>query len=400
MECFLDRARAARIMRERGLDALLALTPANVHYTTGHLPAFGGITGGMSLTPADETTPGALIVNGFELGRAQRESQVEDVRPGPIWIEIDEVDELRAGRTVSRPKPVQFDFDYLLNELGDVLRSRGLDRARIGCEFTMLSLNLARLFERLLPDIELVDAADTFYEIRLIKAPGEIDIMRRACRLADVGVRAMVESNVRGKSVSQLRFIYEEAIIDACKGRTDVDGLVSARAFITVGGDISPTANVNLDVAEEGATLFIDYGATVLGYASDAGRSFAVGQPDPLTDRIMRALLAAQEKTLPMFKPGTRMSEVFEMAQETVRENGFPTYTRGHVGHATGIGFGEQPPFLAPGEDRPIEPGMLICFETPYYVRGLGGHQIEEVLAITENGAERLTTLPLGLQVI
>jgi len=59
-----------------------------------------------------------------------------------------------------------------------------------------------------------------------------------------------------------------------------------------------------------------------------------------------------------------------------------------------GLGMGEMPPFLSPKEERPLEPGMVMALETPLYVRGLGGFQIEECFLVTDSGYDLLTTLP------
>lgn len=77
-----------------------------------------------------------------------------------------------------------------------------------------------------------------------------------------------------------------------------------------------------------------------------------------------------------------------------MRAQGLPWYTRGHIGHAMGLGMGEIAPYLSPVEHRPLEPGMVIALETPLYIRGLGGFQVEDCYVITRTGAEKFTTLP------
>jgi Xaa-Pro aminopeptidase len=59
-----------------------------------------------------------------------------------------------------------------------------------------------------------------------------------------------------------------------------------------------------------------------------------------------------------------------------------------------GLGMGEMPPFIAPKETRPLEPGMVMALETPLYMRGLGGFQIEECFIVTETGYDVMTSLP------
>jgi Xaa-Pro aminopeptidase len=65
------------------------------------------------------------------------------------------------------------------------------------------------------------------------------------------------------------------------------------------------------------------------------------------------------------------------------------------MGHAGGVAPGaEQPPFISATEERVFEPGMVICVESPLYVNGLGGFQVEDEIVITKNGIEVLNAFP------
>jgi Xaa-Pro aminopeptidase len=55
------------------------------------------------------------------------------------------------------------------------------------------------------------------------------------------------------------------------------------------------------------------------------------------------------------------------------------------------------PPFVAAQAHVPIEPGMVLAFETPFYVDGEGGFIIEDQFVITDTGAEAAWSLPRHL---
>jgi Xaa-Pro aminopeptidase len=83
-----------------------------------------------------------------------------------------------------------------------------------------------------------------------------------------------------------------------------------------------------------------------------------------------------------------------------VRESGFPSYARGHFGHGLGASiWSEEWPYTAADSEVVLEAGMVMAFETPWYVDGIGGVIIEDMLLITEDGAETLAgaTLPHDL---
>ncbi len=47
-----------------------------------------------------------------------------------------------------------------------------------------------------------------------------------------------------------------------------------------------------------------------------------------------------------------------------------------------------------------LQPGMVMAFECPWYIDGVGGMIIENQFLITDNGHEMMTKLPLGLEEI
>ena len=92
------------------------------------------------------------------------------------------------------------------------------------------------------------------------------------------------------------------------------------------------------------------------------------------------------------------LAEVHQATLGAIRAAGFPGYSRGHFGHGLGAGLGsEEWPFTSARSDAVLEPGMVMAFECPWYIDGLGGMIIENQLLITETGHEMMNTLPLDL---
>jgi Xaa-Pro dipeptidase len=399
MDCFLDRGRASRIMSLHGIDAVLATTPDNIRYLSGYLPG-ATTTKTICIVPVDERLPAGLVISAFHADRAAVETTIDDIRTYPTWAMISDLDRLTEESGARARAPAMFSGEDVLAQLRIALADRGLDRGRLGIELGAISLEQFKGIRDALPNATLLDATDLLFEIRRVKSSGEIALLDQACKLADLGVEAMIASDVCGKSISQLKLIYQSAIQNACASSPNIAGLTGLRSFISLGGIISPTAAPCADVAKAGDTLFIDYGVTINGYASDAGRTFAVGRIHPTTGRIMEALEAAYENLLPSVRAGARHCDVFTQGQTAIRNAGFPTYTRGHLGHSIGAGEGEHAPLVSLTETATFEPGMVVSLETPFYVRGLGGHQIEEVLVLGDQSSTILTALPRSLQVI
>ena len=88
-------------------------------------------------------------------------------------------------------------------------------------------------------------------------------------------------------------------------------------------------------------------------------------------------------------RPGIACKEVFDTAVRTVRR-GIPNYRRSHCGHGIGLEIYDSPS-VAPDAKDELEENMVLCIETPYYILGWGGVQVEDTLQVTGNGTYRLT---------
>jgi Xaa-Pro aminopeptidase len=117
--------------------------------------------------------------------------------------------------------------------------------------------------------------------------------------------------------------------------------------------------------------------------------------------RIYEALLAGIEKELELIHPGATACEIFEQTVAEIRRAGIPHFERHHVGHGIGIaGAGYEPPLLGPADQTTLQPGMILCVETPYVELGFGCLQVEDMLVVTQNGYRLLTHTDRSLRVL
>lgn len=393
--------RLRELMEGDGLDAAFAFTVDNIRWGTGFRPAGQVLkTGGAysAFLPADSRVPEALIVSEFDEMWAREESGIQDVRALRLWVEIDDRSVLESGQTVTRDRPIQFDWSQVFVYIRDLLDERGMLNARIGCEWGSLSADFRAQLEEQLSGVEWVDASHLFWRAAMIKTADEIATLRESVRLAELGISAaMLDSDPRGKTVSQLRLEFDEAVRREVASLPDLGGYQSSRVYMTADSPIGPNVGRNPAIVGDGSVVWIDCGVTIDGYESDIGRTFQVGKGCSVTDRIAQALEAGGEAGFQNLKPGMAHCDLYAATQTAVRESGLPTYSRGHFGHAIGAGGGELHPFVAPDEQLRFEPGMVIAYERPYYVRGLGGFQFEDDIVFTDSGIELVNTLPRQL---
>jgi len=106
---------------------------------------------------------------------------------------------------------------------------------------------------------------------------------------------------------------------------------------------------------------------------------------------VYAALRDAFEAGRPLFRPGAALRDIHATCLRAVHAADFPSYARGHFGHGLGASiWSEEWPYTAADSDAVLEAGMVMAFEAPWYIDGIGGFIIEDMLLITDDGAETL----------
>jgi Xaa-Pro dipeptidase len=389
----LERTRSE--MKKRGIDALIASTPANFFYTAGFQVPIPGMPM-IAVVPVDSGTEPTLLLASFNQKFAQHLAPERDIRSYPIWIEIVDAQDIREGRIKKEKKPAQFDPQEIYRRLANILKDKGLQEGTLGIEQESFPPPAYSLLAELTPQARFVDAEPLFWELRSIKTPEEIEILKTAVQITEMGVKAIIAGRMEGATIGELYHRYKMGVMKEISEENAL-GFEMSRAMISAGDHFVSVRNPGFKI-EKGQTIYCDIGLTLNGYVSDIGRTFVVGKPNDLQKKIFGGLEAAYGAALEKLGPGVKMCDVFETAMGAARKAGLDWYTRGHMGHAVGVAPAiEQPPYISPTEKRVFEPNMVICLEAPLYVTGLGGYQIEDEILITKNGYEFLSELPRNL---
>jgi Xaa-Pro aminopeptidase len=241
--------------------------------------------------------------------------------------------------------------------------------------------------------VRWIDASPWLDEVRARKLPAEVDLLERSARAAEDGIAAAIAAARVGMSEKSLARIVSTTLVGA--------GL-EPRFIVVTSGERSALADAypSERTLRPGDLVRFDVGGTLEGYWSDIGRTAVVGEPNDRQRQYYDALLAGEEAELCMAAPGVVASDIFDHAIAVVEKNGGPKpYRRQHVGHGIGLTTYE-PPIVRPMDAGVLQPGMVFCFETPFYELGWGGMMVEDALVITEDGSRRLTDRVRGLTVI
>ncbi len=405
----LDRLRAERLMSDASIDALILLSPENFTYATGATPGVATMwrrAGAVAtLIPADAGMPEVAVVSDLFAKSFRKNSPIEDVRESPIWVETSTLDHIPPegesaelirsgwkdeGRTEGFSRPTTFDLTICYQHLVDALAERGLRESRIGFEASAVSVHDFSALKNTFGSIELVDATDLIAKLKMVKSASEIDNLRQAVDIAESGICAVRDAISVGITRNELAVVWSNEI----HTHPNNSALSGSWEYVSVGSD--PWGGNA--AAKSGDLIKVDVGCLVEGYSSDSARTFVLGPPTQVQTDIYAALIQGFIAGSKMLQPGVPLSEVHRATLDAIQSSGFPGYTRGHFGHGLGAGLGsEEWPFISADATVNLEPGMVMAFECPWYINGLGGMIIENQLLITESGHEMMNSLPLHL---
>ncbi|MEI5908112.1 Xaa-Pro peptidase family protein [Bacillus spongiae] len=232
---------------------------------------------------------------------------------------------------------------------------------------------------------ELVPVSGMVENLRLIKTPSEIKILKEAADIADAAFKHILDFIAPGKTElevsNELEFFMRKC--GATSSSFDIIVASGKRSAL-------PHGVASNKVIEKGDFITLDYGAYYKGYASDMTRTVAVGQPSDKLVEIYQVVLDSQLKAMDEIKPGMTGIEADAISRDYIKEKGYGDYFGHSLGHGIGLEVHEGPG-LSFRSNTVLEPGMVVTVEPGIYLKGIGGVRIEDDTVITENGNETLT---------
>lgn len=251
-------------------------------------------------------------------------------------------------------------------------------------------------------NVKLIEVEDIFYDLRRIKDEKEIALMTKLGKFTDDAVMYVCKHLKPGMTM----FEAERMIVDY--------GLKTGMADLsfppTCGFKTRNTENAqSIEPFEndrklvEGTMIAFDIGYMDRGYCSDWGRTVYYGKAPELVKKGYEALQAGETYMVSKIVPGvTKFGELYGFICDKVEELGYYDYLRfkrdetGGNGHHIGSEVHELP-FLVPGDELVLQPGMIFCSEPKMFFKNEGYMRVEDMILVTEDGAEFLTNFPRDL---
>ncbi len=337
--------RLQEFIAEKELDAALITGRENLFYFTGSSPVLGGYL----VVTADDAL---FIVPELEYGEARETSKIP-------------VDKFKTG-----------------SELYEKLK--GFNPARLGIEGRTSFSTVQNLREKVgVEDFFVVD--DVIKELRIIKTPEEIDVIKAACEIADMAMMAALEEISEGKREREIAAQMEYVMKMNGAEKPAFDTIIASGWRSALPHGVASDKRI-----EKGDLVVIDEGALYRHYHSDTTRTIVVGSPNEKQKDIYYAVLEAQRKGVEAARPGMTAKELDTIVRDVIKEYGYGDHFIHSTGHGVGLQIHEWPR-VSQQDDTELKPGMVITIEPGIYIPKFGGVRIEDTVLITENGAVRLT---------
>lgn len=246
--------------------------------------------------------------------------------------------------------------------------------------------------EEVLPKTEFCDASEAMFISKMVKAPWEIERMKRAAQICDAAFNKLNELSHTGVGRTELelwRDIFGAMVNTAGKNvHTSGELLTGPRTFNSSypGG---PTDRV----IELGDVGIMDMSARYMGYWCDCCNIASFGKKNDTQRRLFDVIHNAYQYMMDALKPGVRACDVYAASEKAYTELGYscPHY----IGHAIGTGLNDMPKII-PCDDTLIEEGMTFSMEPGIYQENMG-LRIEKMLIVTKDGCEEFNSFDWGV---
>jgi Xaa-Pro dipeptidase len=239
-------------------------------------------------------------------------------------------------------------------------------------------------------------SAEAFMDhLRMIKEPGEIELLRKVGRLTDEVMERIIPSVKDGVTQRELRLEIE--MVGRKMGASDIS-FPPTGGFVKSGSEASenPFTYPRDEGLVPGCSIAFDVGFVMDGYCSDWGRSVYWGPAGEEVSKGYAALQQAVQETVDEMHAGSmRVCDVFPNIEEVLDEEGYGDYLRarlphGSVGHQIGVEV-HEPPWLKPENDDLLQAGMVMCLEPKIWHAGEYYLRVEDMVLIHPDRAEFLT---------
>lgn len=245
------------------------------------------------------------------------------------------------------------------------------------------------------PEAKYVNSASIVDGVRLIKEPGEQELMREASRRCDAVMEKLIASIDGTQTEEELGALVRKLFKEADCPRVSFSPIT---AFAKNAAD--PHHGTDETKGKYGDCVVLDIGGRYMDYCSDMTRTVFLGAVSERQREIYEIVREANERGIAAAKPGSRMCDVDNAAREYIASKGYGAYFTHRTGHSIGLEDHETGDVSAVNE-AVIRPGQCFSVEPGIYLPDEGiGVRVEDLVLITETGCEVLNRVSKDVTVV
>ncbi len=250
------------------------------------------------------------------------------------------------------------------------------------------------------------DTGGVIESIRATKTDEEIGHIRNAQR-ANEAAMSRAEELLRAASIEEGTLVYDDEPLTSERVTQEIEiellrsGYALDETIVACGADAADPHDRGTGPLEAGESIIVDIfpRSKVTGYYGDLTRTFCVGEPSGTVEAWYDITLEAQRAALETIEAGVSGSTVHDAVCDIYEDAGLLTLradekTETGFIHTTGHGVGldiHEIPRLSERENE-LEAGNVVTIEPGLYDPTVGGVRIEDLVVVTEDGHENLTS--------
>ena len=250
-----------------------------------------------------------------------------------------------------------------------------------------------------LPNAKLIDSERLVNWVRVVKSDAEIDLMKKASKITELGMKKAFEFIKPGVRQNDLVAEIAGTLI---KGTNEYGGDYSAIVPLLPTGKGTSASHLTWSDSKfvEGEATIIELSGVYRRYHCPMARTVLLGKPDQKKIDTMKKTIEALHAGIDVTKPGNTADDVAQAFWKVLDKYGIEKKSR--TGYSIGIGYppdwGEHTLNIYKGDMTPLKPN--ICFHMIAVMQfGEWGVEASEAIRVTDKGAELFCNLSKELHV-
>ncbi len=358
-------------MRESGVDGLIIYggpgNPSDIRYLT-NFSSYIGHTLLVLPLEGDPMLTTNSVLHGEPMHTLIWMTWVRDVRPAHM------------PATVRNP-------ENIVEFVRDFLKERNLLTGRLGMvgEKSVPNFLMNDLKEKF-ADVHWISADSIMLDVRAIKSPREIEVMRKASWITSRGLEAAISAAREGATEFEVQAEAHRVMISA--GAEGIRFPMALTAGPYAGIKHCPATFRKL---QKGDMIFMDMGIVYEGYSTDICRVMSVGPPSQRQKQLLELAIEMEESVIQATSAGVRICDLQNISYQIAKKAGYgDSYFPTGFGHGIGLAMAEKP-VLFDGNEEALQSGMVFALEPMIVIEGFGTFCFEDMILVKDSGAESLS---------